>query len=40
MMLGGPDVVVAEFLRQDGLLKMLVVNLGYRPMPLRRVAKW
>src|SRR5271156_2362205 len=39
MMLGGPDVVVSEFFRQHGFLKMLVVDLGYRAMPLRRVSK-
>src|ERR1700688_4492419 len=39
MMLGGPDVIVSEFFRQHGFLKMLVVDLGYRAMPLRRVSK-
>ena len=39
MMLGGPDVIVSEIFRQHGFLKMLVVDLGYRAMPLRKVAK-
>src|SRR5690348_704243 len=39
MMFRGPDVIVAELFRQHGFLKMLVVDLGYRAVPLGRVAK-